>query len=190
MFSIRTVAPAVPLLTLAEAKAAARVHHDDDDAYIQRLIAVAEAYLDAKNGVLGEALVTQTWQTSLSPTEAVNGLRLPIGPVQSVSAVEYFENGTLRPLDAANYRLTDGRVWVEDGGVWPGMDSRPDAMRVTYVAGYGDSASDVPPTVLNIAEGLVVQMYDFPSAGTIKAEAESLGFSSMLHAARAAHGLF
>ena len=72
-------------LTLEEAKAHLVVDHDDDDDYIQSLIAVAQAHLDGPDGILGMVLMDSAWRQTID----VDGERvhtLPYGPVTSITS--------------------------------------------------------------------------------------------------------
>lgn len=187
MYSQRVTGPIAPLLTAAEAKQFCRVDFADDDTLISDLIATAEGYLDARDGVTGEALITQTWNLVLAADEVEDGLKLPIRPVQSITSIEYIKGGTTETFGASNYRLTDGRVWLADGAGWPDADAREDAVTITYVAGYGDSADDVPAATVQAARMMVANLYENRGAAE---DAESLGFRMMLAASRSERGLF
>lgn len=54
--------PTGPFISLEEAKKQARVFFDDDDDYIETLIAAACGHLDGYHGVLGRCVLEQTWQ--------------------------------------------------------------------------------------------------------------------------------
>lgn len=51
-------------ISLEEAKKQARVFFDDDNDYIETLIAAACGHLDGYHGVLGRCVLEQTWQWS------------------------------------------------------------------------------------------------------------------------------
>jgi uncharacterized phiE125 gp8 family phage protein len=171
----RSVAPAETPITLAEVKAHCRVDFSDDDTLIGSYLAAAVDKLDA-TGELGRAIVTQTWQQWMP---AVSGrVRLEVGPAISLSAVDYYDSdGVLQTDTLTNYdtQLAGDFVTVgpKTGFAWPSTQSRPDAIRLTYTAGYG-AAADVPGTIKQALMLLVghwyetrraaseVKMYDLP----------------------------
>lgn len=187
MILTRVAAPAAPLLTLQEAKDALAILHDDDDVLIQSIVASAEAYLDAQHGVLGEALVTQSWRLDLSPREIGRRIPLTLGPVQSITGIQGVVSGSAVSVAPEDYRLESGVIVLSDGASWPGVDDRSDALQITYVAGYGDTAADVPATVMALARATVVELFE--SRGASGAPAGAM-FQAMLAAARGARGRF
>jgi len=54
--------PASEAVTLAELKAHLRILHADEDVLIQSLGTAATAYLDGWKGILGRAIMLQTWR--------------------------------------------------------------------------------------------------------------------------------
>jgi uncharacterized phiE125 gp8 family phage protein len=159
---VRITAPAVSPISLAEAKAQMRVEGSDDDAIIQRLIDAAVAFVDVQ-GVLGRAMITQTWGQWLSPNPSTVSLML--GPVQSVSAIKYYDlNGTLQTATLADFNVfgTPNRITItpKTGKAWPITQTRDDAIKIEYVIGYGDSAASVPQTVRHGLMMLVAHWYE------------------------------
>lgn len=155
--------PAEPLLTLAAAKAHMRVEHGDDDIYIAGLIKAAESHLDGWSGVLGRALVTQTWRVLIEDFPAGPRFGLPLAPVSGVVITYLDQAGVERTFDAALYHLTqraDGpTIELADGATWPQVDDRPDAVRVLMTCGYG-AASAVPVAIRHAALMLVGGWYE------------------------------
>lgn len=62
MTPILGTAPVSTPVDLADLKAHLRVDHDDDDATLAALMASAVAHLDGWTGVLGRAIMPQTWK--------------------------------------------------------------------------------------------------------------------------------
>jgi uncharacterized phiE125 gp8 family phage protein len=146
---VRTVAPAETPISLAEAKAHLGVTDSSRDAMITALIQAATDCLDGWSGILGRALVTQTWRVDMRSWPGCRFLRLPLTPVQSVS-VAYSDTANVDQVFASgNYSLhSDGVgpfVLLGDSVSWPSVYSRADAIRVTFVAGYGAAAAVPAP---------------------------------------------
>lgn len=163
--------PATALLSRAEVKSFVRIDADDDDADLAAFVAGCTDQVDAEFGELGRALITQTWRLTLPCFPSGARIVLPLCPVQSITSVTYYDSdGTQQTLAAENYRLIAGadEAWIElvDGASWPGISSRSDAVAVTYVAGYGDAATDVPEGIRQAVRLLVSHWYDNRKAAT------------------------
>lgn len=129
-------------LVLDEAGAAA---YTDEDATLSGLIAAARQHLDGRNGILGRALVSQTWALTRDDLPAT-GIRLPLAPVASVTSVEYVDgDGVTQTLAADQYVLSGDRVLPAYDATWPTPRAQVDAATVTFVAGYGSAAAVPQP---------------------------------------------
>lgn len=159
---VRTVAPAVALITTAEAKAHLRVDHSDEDTLIDNLVSAATTHLDGYAGVLGRALTTQTWKIE---TDAfADPLRLPVGDLIAVTSVKYYDlNNAQQTLATTVYG-----AFSDDGGPyiglkadqdWPDVYDRRDAIEVIWTAGYGATAANVPQAIRQAALLLVGHWY-------------------------------
>jgi len=141
-----------------DAKAQLRVLHADEDTHIDMLIAAAHQHLDGARGILGRSLMTQTWRLTLSGFEPC-GILLPCPPVQSVISVAYYDSDdVLQTMPTADWRrVGDG---VEPASSWPtGLADRSDAVRIDYVAGYGDAAA-VPGPLKAAMLSIIAELYD------------------------------
>ncbi|RWK12530.1 head-tail connector protein [Mesorhizobium sp.] len=144
---VRTVAPAEAPVSLDEMKL--HLHAgDDEDTLIQAYIDAATAHLDGYTGIIGRALVTQTWQQDFSGFS--HSLRLPLGPLESVSSVTYYDGSNVQQTLATSVydKFTDAlgpHVGLKPGQSWPSTYTRPDAVRVTFVA--GEDVADVPAPI-------------------------------------------
>jgi uncharacterized phiE125 gp8 family phage protein len=145
----RTIKPAVSPVTLDEAKQHVGLLSGDHDQHLARLI---EAATEEAERYTGRALISQTWRLALDKFPCRwprNDIRLPRPPLQSVTSIKYVdEHGILQTLDSALYTATadfePARIEPAYGQVWPATRDEREAVRVTYVAGYGNAASNVP----------------------------------------------
>lgn len=139
-WNIDTVtAPYGEPLTLSETKLHLRIESSitDEDSHISALIAAARVYAETD----GRRLVTQTMRLTMSRFPSGRFIVIHYWPVQSISSITYFdENGTEQTLAATKYRLgsLSGKPVVEldDDEVWPDIDTRIDAVKVTFLVGY------------------------------------------------------
>lgn len=170
-FSTLISPPAAPIVLLDEAKAHCRVDHDDDDDLVTRLVEVATDYLDGPGGVTGRALITQRWQETMARFPSQPFIILPVGPVQQVISVAYYDadgvdqtvaNDQFRVIVNGDYALIE----LVDGATWPGTQSRSDAVRVQYDTGYGDTSADIPEAIRHAALLMVGHWYENREAVT------------------------
>ena len=175
---VRTVAPAVPLLTIDEVKAHLRVDHADEDALIYGLIDAAAAHLDGYSGIMGRALITQTWAVDF-PT-FTNRINVPLGPIQSATIQYYDSLNTQQTLATSVYAvLNDGLgpyVTLRYNQQWPQTYTRDDAVRITWVAGYGTAAA-VPAAIRAAALLLIGHWYEHRSAVNVGNITSTLPFA-------------
>lgn len=141
----RTVAPAAEPISLSDLKSALRVDHTNDDDELTLIIESARAAVERDTG---RSLISQTWQLKLDywPSELIT---LYHGPVQSVTSIAYVDSaGDSQTWDSANYDVDTasqpGFVRLAYDASWPTTRGTARCITVTYVAGYGDEAADVP----------------------------------------------
>ena len=110
--------PAVLPVSLAELKAEARLDGEDstDDARLAGCLRAAVDRLDGAEGLLGKALITQTWELLL-PSFPCHGGRidLPLPPLQEVISVTYTD-----PAGDEQTLATDRYQVVGIGSPYPG----------------------------------------------------------------------
>lgn len=154
--------PAEEPVSLAELKDWLRQEGSGDNPLIAALGVAARR---ACEQLLGRQLVTATWRLTLPGFPWPGGwahlaaplihpdphtIRLPKAPLQSVTSVQYYDMAnalqalasTVYDVDAAQ---DPGRITLGQAQVWPVTRLRPDAVRVTFVAGHGAAAA-VPET--------------------------------------------
>jgi uncharacterized phiE125 gp8 family phage protein len=142
-------APTLEPITLAEAKAQARITDDNSNNLLNSYIRTAR---EAAEEWMGRGLLTQTWKFTLD--WFVNEIPLPMAwPLQSITSVKYYdEDGTQQTLATSYYDADTvsrpGQVVLKPSQSWPSVQSerRNGRVEVIYVVGY-TAASAVPDLI-------------------------------------------
>ena len=184
-------APVRQPINISECKDQMRIEHSDDDIIINRFIDTATRYVDV-TGALGKAMITQTWGEWIAPNPSV--VYLSLGPVQSVSAIKYYDADNVLQTDTlSNYHVlgTSGRMLVspKTGFNWPTTFNRDDAIKIEYVIGYGDAPTDVPETIRHALFMLVAHYYENREPELIGTASKTLpyGFEDLIGIERASY---
>lgn len=147
-------------IELSAAKDFCDAQFDDDDAKFADAIATAFGWLQPPTGVLAHSIAEQTLCVDLPcwPVLAGYGVKLPAGPVRTITHVKYFdENNAEQTLSASNYFADRDTLMFKDTFAAPALYTRPSAVRITYAAGY-----TTLPAALNMAMlRIIKQLYDF-----------------------------
>jgi len=172
-----------PLITTADAKTFLRVDGSAEDDYIALLVDACTR--DIEN-YLKRSLITQTLKLTLDsfdnygrdeqdifgpgvysvPTSILfrqDFVYLARPPVQSVTSfTTYDKNNTSAVFSASNYSLdtVNGRIYLNEGSVWPTELRDKNAIEIVYVAGYGDVATDVPSPIRRAAYNHLNKVYN------------------------------
>lgn len=150
------VAPTSEPLTLAEAKAFARIDDAIEDELVTELIRWARETVE---NFTGRQLLTARWQLKADRFPFPDAIiELPKPPLISagelssyVAIVQYIDtNGTSQTfadtLYAADIAAEPGRLYPSYGQSWPATRTQPEAVTITYHAGYGANIDAVPRT--------------------------------------------
>ena len=171
----RIEVPAINPVSLSEAKLDCRVDHDAEDSLIESLISAATAFADAPNGVIGKALISQQWALSVKYSDRYARIDLPVTPAVEIDSISYFDPENIeQSLSPENFYLYGEEDWAyiepKLGTNWPATADRLDAITITYTAGFGEAATDVPETIRQLIRLMIVHWYTNRSAvvtGTI-----------------------
>lgn len=176
-------APASEPVTVAEAKLHGRIETTADDTLIEGYITGARQLVER---LTGRVLITQTWKLTLdnwpgaSSDEWWDGVReAPISFLDEGASVEirkapFLAITSVATLDesdapttyaASNYYVTKhngfGRLVKKTGSVWPVITTRAyGAIVITFTAGYGANASDVPIALRQAIKDIVAHWYE------------------------------
>lgn len=111
--------------------------------------------------------VHATYRMQLPEFPACEEIYLPKPPLSSVTHVKYYDTAnTLQTFTSSYYHVdTDsqpGRIVLALGQAWPATYERPDAVQLTFVAGYGAAGTATPANVRLAVKMLVKTWYDNP----------------------------
>lgn len=160
MATITTVKPLIEPVTLQEAKDHLNIDHALDDAMISVIIQAARERIEQETG---RALITQTleqYRDNLIDEICLNG-----SPVQAVSNIAYLDSDNAAQTLATSLYDVDsksiiGRVTRSYNATYPSVYSAPNAVTITYTAGYGSTAADVPAPLRSAILLLIGLLYE------------------------------
>lgn len=118
----------------------------------------SDRYIDVAD-MTGEGVFTGSRRALLGGSDHFG---LPRPPVQSITSIKtYNDANTESTLDSAAYSLDTegGRVYLNDGYTWPDNLRAYEAVKITYIGGYGDSG-DVPPAIIQAAKEWAAKSYE------------------------------
>lgn len=164
-------------VTLEQLKEQVIVGVDDNDILLKSYLQAEIDYLDGPTGVLGRALMAQTVMQSFGAFSEC--LRLPYGPALSIASVTYQDDDDTEQTleDWALYEDETGSyVRFPSGSVFPSVFDRPDAVTVSYSAGYSDA--DTVPEPLKQAIRLLAATWNMcrEDSSDIKSLMQSMPF--------------
>ena len=168
MSFIRTVEPAAEPVTLDEQRAQMLIPDtlsEDDDFIENDCIKTAREIVEEETW---RALMTQTWRLNLMHFS--DSIPLPRPPLQGVSSITYIDlGGAEQTLPTSFYTvLTDdvpGRICRAYGQSWPAVRCVPNAIKITYVAGFA-SADAVPSAYKKAIKLLAADFYEHREEST------------------------
>ncbi|MGQ3051100.1 MAG: head-tail connector protein [Roseateles sp.] len=148
--TIKTITPpSEEPVTVAEMRAQCRIDETAEDDLLSAYITAARLMCEQ---LTGRVLVTQTVEQPLDAFPA-DGIKLLAPPAQSITSVKYVDSsGAEQTLAPAGYvfeadSYPGGLVMPADAG-WPDTYDKVNAVRVRFVAGYGDA--EAVPAALKV----------------------------------------
>ncbi len=135
-----------------------RVDHNDEDALIDLLIKVAVSTAEKQ---MNCDLLNATYENCRDSIE--QDLTLRRGPYYSLTSIEYMVDGSYVTLASTEYDLAEGGVFGRIYGIDladADHDIHPEAIKITFVAGYGTTAADIPDDIINAIKAHVAYLYE------------------------------
>jgi len=163
-----TSAPASEPLTTSEVKNYLKVDVSTDDSLIGILIESARQYAEK---YLNLALITQTIKETFRDfpnTDYTNPdakIVLSVAPVQSITSITYLDSDGVRQTLSSSAYVTDlvnKPVIIEPAysTPWPTAREELGSIEITYDAGYGANATDVPGIIRKAMLSAIAESYD------------------------------
>lgn len=162
---VRETQPDTEPLTVPDLKDDRRVDGSEEDPLLDRRISEAREWCENRQG---RSYIKSRWSLVLDRFPAAGRpIRLPRPPLIEVATVEHFDGSDWTALtEGDDYRVSKsgdvGMVHPEEH--WPHLsaDLQPAewAVRMTFDAGYGESASDVPSNIRRAIELLAAHWFE------------------------------
>lgn len=159
----RIVAPSIEPVTLAEAKVWIEEFDTVHDGMLDFVIRAAREFAE---GYCQRSFITQQWRLTLDALPPC--VQLERGPVQAVNSLVYLDMAggtqTITSPGAPTYAFdpsgTLARLAPGFGYTWPETLPQIGAVRITYTAGYGATADDVPFGVKQWMRARIATMFE------------------------------
>lgn len=150
------------VLPLDEIKKYCRIDADltDDDAVLKLIERAAVASAEAK---IGGPLLTAQCLDTLDAWPNLPWLHLGIAGGREVTDVRVIRDGqeVIVPLVDLHIEPDGRQLCVKPRGGWPKCDATPGAVRITYLAGFGDSVESLPDDLRQWLRFRAATMYEY-----------------------------
>jgi len=165
MTSYLLAGPALEPVSLAEAKAFLKIDDEAEDGLIATLITAARLHVE---GVTGKALMAQTWRVICDRWPEDRTVRLPVRPFRSLAAVTAYDaDGVPHDVPLAQFLSEPERLLLPaDVAGMPALRERQ-GIEIDYVAGFGETAGDVPMDIRQALLTLVAHWHEHRDAVVI-----------------------
>ena len=162
--SLKVITPSVNLpVELSEMKAHLYVIGSDDDTELTNKI--QEVYFVAEN-FTHRSFLNATYEYAIDEFPSSDCIYLPRPPVVSVSKVEYYDtDGDLQEINMNDFfvdtRSEPAKLVLKPGKSFPATEQgRPNAVIITFVAGYGSSHTSLPKDLKTAIKLLVATAWE------------------------------
>ncbi|MEZ5792516.1 MAG: head-tail connector protein [Nitratireductor sp.] len=138
--------PVTAPVTLNAVKTHLRIDDTADDGYLQEMILAATSHVEKRCDI---ALMTQTWRMFLDDWPCGNILILPVRPIQSISEIRVYDGEGNASIPASGSMVLDAAS--DPARLHLSQRIQPlkalNGIEIDAVAGFGDTAMDVPDSL-------------------------------------------
>jgi len=158
--------PATEPVTNAEADLWMRYTGSLQDNVIDALITAARQSVESWTN---RTLITTVYEYYLTDLCAL--IKIPTSTVQSITSITYIDtNGDTQTLSSTLYGLDNvsvkNSVYLKPGQSYPAVQVQPNAVKITFPAGYGTAATDVPQCLRAVIKMRVNELFEHREANT------------------------
>lgn len=161
-----SVAPTSEPVTVDELRTHLRIDDPAFDNELTRLIVAARKSCEA---YLHRQLIHATFQWSFDLWPGSTSFQMPVGPLSSVTSVQYYDtNSTQQTWSASNYQVDttelNGSITLASSVTYPSLQvDKKNAIMITFVAGYGSTSASVPENVRQAVLALAGYWFEVPA---------------------------
>ena len=151
-------------VSLARAREHLRADDTTDDALITDMIAAATRRIEKETGL---ALVTSQWRLLADAMPRDCTFRIPLAPVVSIDEVALRTESGWQTVPATDWQadLASRPARLVATAAWPRPDDVPNAIRITFTAGFGATPDAVPEELRMAVLVLTAHYYEFREGG-------------------------
>lgn len=211
--------PATPAVSLEDMKDYLRVDTTDDDALITSFIEAATdqvkkylkrclisetlesgfdripndggyGYYGYGKGYYGNGGIYNLPVDYANFSRDINLMFPPIITIDDITTFDRTNTGSV--YASTNYELDEegGRIYLNEGAVWPQNLRDREAVKIKYTCGYGTASSDIPPSIIQAIKILVGNMYDCRDECGMPCNAKALLTPYRIQDQLAAYGVY
>jgi len=160
--------PSVEPLSLQELKDHLRIRtatpvstedYGSEDRDLVRKLSAARRWVEQRTG---RALLASVWRYWFDAFPRVGYLDLPKQPILSIASLTSHDTANAATVFSNSAYATDlirGRLLLNDAYAWPTSVRRYQAGVVEFTAGYGTTAADVPPDLVEAVAEMTGYFY-------------------------------
>lgn len=147
-------------LSLQDLREQSRIGGTADSVLLMSYLTAVRQMVETNNSM---AIMTQTWDMQMDCFPKV--IKIYKRPIQLIVHIKYRdEAGTEQTLDPSQYiadvKNLQPMIVPAPGVSWPAVPYRPDAVKVRFKAGYGDTPESVPEHVRQYLRIKVADFYE------------------------------
>ena len=157
-------APSIEPVTLSETKDFVGVTDDSSDTIIKNLIKCARQWAEDFTSI---TFISQEWSQRCDDLPPSIELILDKAPLISVETISSFDDANTETTFAASNYVVDadsertrGRIYLNNGSIWPTDLRDRQMLRAQYSSGFGPAASDVPQAIKEALKFAVQGLYN------------------------------
>lgn len=167
-YTTQTIPPTCEPISLAQAKRQLRVDGTDDDDFIRSLISAARNYVEYQ---CNTQLVLAKFVQTLDHFPCGTVISLNYAPLIDVESITYVDSaGDTQTLSTDVYSVLTtekpGKIKLKYGQFWPVTRCQPDAVSITFRAGYARPFTAAVTDVITMGSSEPAEIESFPLSTT------------------------